>query len=191
VLHDTRVDYRAALGDGAEGIAQGARLAQPFLEDVAPSGRSLREQRHHVCRLHALAEDDHTQVGMGMSQLGREPNSLVGVGRRHADVGQHDVRFQGGDRLSECVQVVRRRQELDAFHPLQEPRDPLADEVVGLPDDDADRHHACCEARRRRIRQAVGQTEGCMSPLPDGDGCLVQGAAPPAFQDSTPPCQHP
>ncbi len=90
--------------------------------------------RHRVARLNVLGEHEHADVGM----LGPDPlrgdEALVGVRRRHADVGDCDVGPFEADVPEEALGVLRLADDVDACL-LEEVHDPLAREHRVLCDD--------------------------------------------------------
>ena len=86
-----------------------------LLEQVAAAVRARLEQRQHVLRLRVLAEHEYANLRVGLSQLSREPDPLVAVGRWHPDVRQHHVRWIGLDCLEQRREVFVCAHELDAL----------------------------------------------------------------------------
>ena len=76
---------------------------------------------------------------MRVSKIIGDTNPLVSPCRRHADVGEHDIRPFGLDRLEEGVAILARGDELDVRIRLEESANSLAHEVVVLGQNDADR----------------------------------------------------
>ena len=65
----------------------------------------MLEQAEGVLRVCVLAEDDHARVGMRGVEPVRDADALDAVRRRHADVGEDDVRPLLVDRAEELVVV--------------------------------------------------------------------------------------
>ena len=84
---------------------------------------------------------------MGRGAAPRPRHALVGAGRRHADVGEHDVGRRGARPPDQRVEVFAHARDLDVGDAVEQARDGLANEVVVLGDHDPDRHAG--EATRR------------------------------------------
>ena len=65
---------------------------------------------------------------------------LVGVARRHADVGDDDVRPFRVDRGEQRVEIAAHGRDLEVGLRLEQTPDALADEVVILGEHEPDRH---------------------------------------------------
>ena len=86
------VDHRTAAGNRADGVDQLAPLGEPLLEQVGPALGPAVEQAQRVAGLDVLRQNDDADIWVAGAQFGCRPDPLVGAGRRHADVGQHDIR---------------------------------------------------------------------------------------------------
>ena len=117
------------------------------------------EQRQRVRRFDVLAEHDDADVGMAGAELVRGAHALVGPGRRHPDVGEHDVGRVGGDGREQRVEVLARADDLDVVLRREQPGDALAHEVVVLGHQHPDRHRT--QATRR---PASGRLSPCRRP---------------------------
>ena len=73
-------------------------VGDPLLQQVAAPVGAFVEQRERVGGLGVLAEHDDADFRMRLPQRAGGPDALVGSGRRHADVGEHDVGLLGVDR---------------------------------------------------------------------------------------------
>ena len=79
-------------------------------------------------------------LGMLLAQRVRGAHALVGAGRRHPDVGEHDVGELGVDGRQQLVEVAARADDLEVRLRLEQADDALADEVAVLGDHDAHGH---------------------------------------------------
>ena len=105
-----------------------AAVVDTLLEQVgAPRGAGL-EQLEHVGGLGVLAEHDDTGLRVRLAQARGDADALVGLRRRHPDVGDDDVRRLGLDRRHQGVGVRDGRDELDVRRVREQPRHRLADE---------------------------------------------------------------
>ena len=112
-------------------------MSDVLLEQVGPSGRAVLEELERVVRADVLADHDDADLGMALSQVHGGLDALVGVGRGHPDVGDHDVRAVQLDSPQERTEVGAVLEDLDLFSlPLERAADPLADEVGVLGDDE-------------------------------------------------------
>ena len=71
------------------------------------------ERPQGVPRLQELREDQHTQLGMGAPDLVRGDQPFVGIGGRHLDVDDGDVRSFQSDDPDELVAIVHLRDDLE------------------------------------------------------------------------------
>ncbi len=124
---DGGVERGAAVGDPAHGGAELLEVGDAVLEEVAdPLGARL-EKRHRVARLDVLREKQHADVGMALADLARSLQSLVRVGRRHADVDHRHVRLVHRDVAQEVLGGAGLRHDLEA-RLLEKPRHSLSEE---------------------------------------------------------------
>ena len=127
-------------------------VAQAVLEQIrAPVGAAV-QQREAVARIGVLADHDHADLRMGLAQAVGEHDALGIAGRRHPDVGDHDVGQLGLDRLGELAAVLAGRDQLDPRIGVEQVLERLAHEVVVVGHDHAEYvSHApnciCCRAR--------------------------------------------
>ena len=90
-LDHQRVEGRPAAGHLVQRADQLVQIADPLLEQVAQPGHAVGQQVEGVVLLDVLREDHDADAGMlGADPLGRL-DALVGVRRRHPDVGEHRV----------------------------------------------------------------------------------------------------
>src|SRR5262249_41378545 len=139
-LDDARVDDRPTGCDLMERPVELASVLEPLLEEVAPAVRALVEELGGVERLGVLAQDDHADLGTRRAELHGKTDPLVGVRRRHPDVGEHQVRKRLVDRAPQLVEVAAGRQEIDVLDPLERPNDPFPRDEAVLSEHDANRH---------------------------------------------------
>jgi len=145
VRGDERLDHlgihdRAALGDRADRADELVDVVDALLEQVGAALAPVLEQRQRVPRLRVLAEHDDADPRVALAQEVGRADALVGPGRRHPDVGDDDVRPLGLDCGEQRVQVVAGGDDLDVGLRLEQAARALADEVVVVGDDDAQRH---------------------------------------------------
>jgi hypothetical protein len=145
-LDHLRVDHRTAVCDSSDGGDELLEIVHAFLQEIRAPRAATLEQREHVGRVRVLAEHDDADVRVRLAQLLRGPDALVGSGRRHANVGDDDVRPLGVDRRQQRVEVATRGRDLHVGVRLEQAPDALANEVVILGQHETDGH----EARIRR-----------------------------------------
>ena len=100
----------------------------------------MLEKRERVARARVLAEDDDTDLRVRLAQPLGGLNPLVRASRRHADVGDDDVRPLRIHRGQQRVEVATDSGNLQIRPRLEQAPDAFADEVVILCKHDADRH---------------------------------------------------
>ncbi len=61
-----------------------------------------------------MGEDDHGCIRVQPSNLPRRDESFVDVGRRHLDVGEHDVGLSTPDLTQKLVRICRFRDHVEA-----------------------------------------------------------------------------
>ena len=79
-------------------------------------------------------------LGIRLAQPLGGLDPLVGVARRHADVGDDDVRPFGLDRGEERIEIAARGHDLQVGLRLEQTPETLTDEVVILGEHEPDRH---------------------------------------------------
>ena len=104
-LHDLGIDHRPAASDGVDRGHQLATVVYALLQQVAAAIGATLEQRQDVRGVGELAEDDHSGRRARLTQLVRDSDALVGVGRRHPDVRQNDVGSILLHRAQQCGDV--------------------------------------------------------------------------------------
>src|SRR6185295_20053626 len=81
-------------------------------------------------------------VRMGLTEQYGCPDPLVGLARGHADVRDHYVRTFDLDRGEQRIEIAADCGDLDVWLGGEQPRDPLADEVVVFCEHHASRHRS-------------------------------------------------
>ena len=76
---------------------------------------------------------------MAISDLACRPDPFVGTGRRHPDVGNHDIRLEGFDSVDELVVGLDGGEQVEA-RLLEQHRDALSDDEAVLGKHDGNRH---------------------------------------------------
>ena len=145
-VHHGRVDHRAAQRDRADGAEQLIEVVDALLQQVGAPGAAGVQQREGVARVGVLAEDDDAHARVRLAQALGDLDALVRVVRRHADVGDDDVRALAIDGLEQRLEVAAGRRDLEPGLGLEQAPYAFADEVVVLREHDPDRHG-------RRIRR--------------------------------------
>jgi hypothetical protein len=120
---------------------------EAVLHDIASAVRPSLEELHRVRRIRDLAEHEHADIRMRRPELGRNPDALVRAGRRHADVGHHDVGLVLVHSPAERVQIVALLDDVDVVLVLEDPRDALTGQIAVVCDQDADGHGSLSRSR--------------------------------------------
>ena len=135
-LDDPRVDDRAPRGHLPQRTGQVAPVLDAILEQVGAAIGAVLQELRRIQRLGVLAEDHDADVRLRPPELGGEPDALVGVRRRHADVRQHDVGTTSPTVVRSESIVAARRDDLDVLLVLEHAQDRLASQVAVLAEDD-------------------------------------------------------
>jgi len=149
---DLGVERRAALADLPDGVREPARVGDAVLEQVADALRALAEQVDGVGLLGVLGEHEHTRAGQLGADRPRRAQALVGVRRRHPDVGDRHVRSLRADVPQQLVGIARLADDVEAGR-LQQVDDPDPQQHRVLGDDHA---HAARRGRSRRWDAGAG-----------------------------------
>ena len=112
-LDDLRVDHRAALCDRADRGDELPEILDALLQEVGAPRAAALQQREHVARVRVLAEHDDADLRIRLAQPLGGLDPLVGVARRHADVGDDDVRPLRVDRGEQRVEVAADGHDLE------------------------------------------------------------------------------
>ena len=97
--------------DPAYGVGELLHVGDPVLEQVAERAAPARQLDGEV-GLDVLREQQHADLGEALADPGRGPQPLVGVRRRHPDVGDDDVRRVAATAASSVLAVLGLRMTL-------------------------------------------------------------------------------
>ena len=122
-------------------------VGHALLQEVGASVGAVLEQRERVVGLDVLAEHHDADVRVRRPDEVRGAHALVGPGRRHPDVGDHDIGRIGLDAGDQRVEILVRGDDLEAGFDAEEADDAFPHEVVVLGHDDSDRHAGSLRAR--------------------------------------------
>jgi hypothetical protein len=128
-----------AIGDSVLRARLATSASTTFASITDPPSWTFEEPQR-VRRVGVLAEHDDTGAGMRPADLLGGADALVGAGRRHPNVGQHDVGPLGLDRSQQRVVVLARRHDVEVGLRRQQPGDTLADQIVVLRQHHPDPH---------------------------------------------------
>ena len=103
--HHLGIQRRAPRGDPLQGLDEVADVGHPVLEQIADPRRVVGQELGGVAGLDVLREQQDAQTFVATAQLDRGPQSLVGEGRRHADVDHRHVRPFPFDRAPQGIGV--------------------------------------------------------------------------------------
>ncbi len=141
--------------DGANRGHQLLEILHALLEEVGTPRAAALQEREHVARVRVLAEHDDADLRVRLAQPLGGLNPLVGVARRHADVGDDDVRRSASTAASSESRSPQTAATSRSGSRLEQPPDALTDEVVVLGEHEPDRHgrgYAGDVSGSRRIR---------------------------------------
>ena len=94
-----------------DGLQRGDELldvGDALLEQVPAPRAAAGDEREGALGIRVLREDDDPEVGVGPPEALGRADALVGVGRRHPDVGEDDVgraRLDGVEQLTEVPRL--------------------------------------------------------------------------------------
>ncbi len=103
--HDRGVDDGVAVVDAAQHVDEDGDVEDALLEQVAAALRVVLDQPHGEDRLDVLRKDEYPDVRMLGADLFGGDETFVGVGRRHADVDDGDVRVLRRDFAEQHVGI--------------------------------------------------------------------------------------
>ena len=103
---DRRIDHALALADPPQRVGEHGDIRDALLQQVAGPLGHLLQQPHRVVRLQVMREHEHPDLRVAAADLLRGHQPVVGVGRRHADVHDGDLR---APRVDHPQQLRRRR----------------------------------------------------------------------------------
>src|ERR1022692_1862289 len=150
-LDHTRVDHRPTPRDLAHRADELVYVGDTLFQQVRTTACALLEQRQCVLWLRVLAQDHNAHLGtLGTQALGG-PKALVGPGRWHPDIGDHDRRAVLLDSSLQPGEVDATLDQLDLVRGLEQLPDALSQQVIVLGEDDADRHAMRIGVNRCRV----------------------------------------
>ena len=98
----------------ADRVDEHRRREDALFEEVADAFGVGVEQPHGVGRLDVLRQHEHGDVGVIVADPLGGDETFVGVGRRHLDVDDGDVRRRATDLVEELVGVLGLTDDVDA-----------------------------------------------------------------------------
>ena len=91
LVDQPRVDAALAGGHGGDGRDQVVEVVDAVLQQVAAAHRAAGQQLGGVVRALVLAQHDDADLRVRLAQALGDLHAFVGLGGRHADVGDHDI----------------------------------------------------------------------------------------------------
>ena len=131
---------RAALCDRPDRGDELLDVLHALLQEVGAARAAVLEERERVARRRVLAEHDDADLRMRLAQPLGGLDPLVVVPRRHADVGDDDVRPLRVDRGEQRVEVAAHGGDLEVGLRLEQAPHSFAHEVVVVGQHQPDRH---------------------------------------------------
>ena len=157
-LHDLGVDDRAAGRDRLDRPHELGAVVHALLQQICAPVRARVQQRERVGGLRILTEHYNARIRVGLPQDGREPNSLVGLRRWHADVRDHHVGARALDGFEQGVQVPARGDDLDVLVRGEELLDAFPDDEAVLGQGNPDGHTETLSVRTHPLALTPGPT---------------------------------
>jgi PAS domain S-box-containing protein len=139
-LDDLRIDHRSTRSNRTDRISQLTGLGDPLLEQVRPSRDAVLQQRDGMTRLVVLAQHHHPGRRMAAPNVDRGADAFVGICRRHADIGDHDVRSQVRDRRQQLVVIGRQTDDHDVALVVEKCPNALTDKQIVVRDHRSEAH---------------------------------------------------
>jgi hypothetical protein len=94
-----------------------------------------------IAGLDVLAQQENAHLRVRAPAVCGDPDSLVGVGRRHPDIGEHDLREVLRDGVERLVEVGAGGDDLEVSGGVEHAADSLADQEAVVGEDDPDPRH--------------------------------------------------
>jgi hypothetical protein len=140
-LDDLRIDHRAAVGDGSNRAYELPEVVDPFLQEIGATSGAAFEQGDGIGRFAVLAQHDDADLRMRRPKPIGSLDPLIDPGRRHADVGEHDIGLLVLDRGQQRLEIAAGGHDLDLGVGCEQAPHPLANEIVVVGEHDSDRHN--------------------------------------------------
>ena len=187
--HDLGIQRRAAVGDAADGVEEGADVRHAVLEQVADGGRGLAQQVERRCLVDVGGEDEHRGRRVLAADRVGGAQPLVGVAWRHPHVDDRDVGLVGADLAQQVLRIACLADDVDAVLLLQQPSEALtqqhrvicnhyahgisASSVVPPPGGDSIESLPSSAARRSESPISPVPRAGSAPPTPSSDTSIV------------------
>ena len=97
-----------------DALGQVGNIRNPILEQVADPLRATLQELDGIAWAHVLRQDQDAHGRVSGPKLSCGPKSLVGVGRRHPDVDDGDVRAFRLDDRQQLLRVARLAGDLES-----------------------------------------------------------------------------
>jgi len=123
-------------------VGQLSAVPKPVLHQIAPPLRPAPEELHRILGVRDLAEHENSDLRAGRTKLRGDPDTLVGTGRRHADIRKHDIRLLLLHRSAQRLEIAALVHDLDVVLAGEDAGDALSGEIAVVCDQNADRHWA-------------------------------------------------
>ena len=165
---DVRVQRRSAIRDAPHGIDEQVGVRHLLLEQVAGALGAGGDEIEGVLVVQELGEHEHADLRMGGADRERRLQPVIGVGRWHLDVGEHQVGEVFVGHPHEFGRIVDGRDHVDAGG-LEHPHDAFAREGVVFADDNADGCIHQRESNERRPRPTDLDRSRALAPTSDDE----------------------
>ncbi len=154
---DLGIEHRSAGRHVADGAGQAAPIRHAVLEQIGVTRGTIAQQRYRIVRFVVLREHHDACAWIALADELGGLDALVLEGRRHADVGHHDLGPGGVGRGQQLVEVGRHADDLEVrLEAEQRPR-PLPHQHVVVRKKHRDLRavpvHVFIDGRSDRIRQ--------------------------------------
>ena len=165
------IKRRPSAGYPSHGLGEHAQVADVLLEEITDALSAVGDKGHRVAIFEELGEHQHAHAWHSGPDLKRRAEPVVGVIRRHLDIGDNDVRTLGTCYPHNVASILRGADDLEAVV-LQDVHDAFPENRLVLADDYADlpwpAHGINICDHRARITGGTGCSPGAPSRLRPG-----------------------
>jgi hypothetical protein len=132
------IKRRPSAGYPSHGLGEHAQVADVLLEEITDALSAVGDKGHRVAVFEELRKHQHAHAWHSGPDLKRRAKPVVGVIRRHLDIGDNDVRTLGTRYPHNVASILRGADDLEAVV-LQDVHDTFPENRLVLADDSTGR----------------------------------------------------